>query len=541
MNIAATLQEVACQYGEKTGLVEAKTGKRLSFKDLNDSSNGYAHYLHQKGVCAGDRVMLMVRPSADFICLTFALFKIGAPVILIDPGMGYKNLLRCIERVQPKILVGLPQALLFAKVYKKTFSSVKHFFCCGKSFGIFGANICEQAQKYVADYPVYTPNKDDLAAIIFTTGSTGPPKGVRYEHGLFSAQRALIHDYYGIKAGDVDQPGFPLFALFSTSLGACAVIPDMDPTKPALVDPVKYIASIEKYGVTYSFGSPAIWNVISRYCVEHNKILPKLQKVLMAGAPVSGELLDRTRRMLSDDAQVFTPYGATESLPIVSIESREVIEETWADTQQGKGTCVGRPLPGMEIRVIEITDHPISQINETSSLVAGEIGEIIVCGNVVTKAYDNNEPETRLAKIADPENDRFWHRMGDTGYLDDQGRLWFCGRRAHRVCTTTTTLFTICVEAIVNVHKDVFRSALVGVTDPQSSEKQRPALILEKSKDSTLTDNALLDQVRILAAKSPLTKDIEVFFVHPSFPVDIRHNAKIFREKLSLWAEEKCK
>lgn len=541
MNIAATLQDIAEKYGDAPGLIEAKTGKTLSFKELNDLSDGYAQYLHKNGVSSGDRVMLMVRPSADFICLTFALFKIGAPVILIDPGMGYKNLLRCIKRVQPKILIGLPQALIFAKIYRKNFSSVHHFFCCGKSFGLLGPNIAEQAQKHIAKYPVYAPKTDDLAAIIFTTGSTGPPKGVRYEHDLFSAQRALIHDYYGIKAGDVDQPGFPLFALFSTSLGACAVIPDMDPTKPALVDPVKYIASIEKYGVTYSFGSPAIWNVISNYCMQHEKILPGLQKVLMAGAPVSGELLGRTRKVLTENAQIFTPYGATESLPIVSIESTEVIEETWIQTQQGKGTCVGRPLPGMKIRVIAISDSPIASISETELLATGEIGEIIVTGNVVTKSYDNNEDETTLAKIQDVENERFWHRMGDTGYLDDQGRLWFCGRRAHRVCTSEGVLFSICTEAIVNVHKDVFRAALVGVSDPVTEGKQLPVLIVEKTEASTLNDEELLEQVQQLANESPLTESISRFFVHPGFPVDIRHNAKIFREKLADWAEEKCK
>lgn len=540
MNIAATLQDVAKKYGEKPGLIEAKTGRTLTFKELNELSDGYANYLHDRGVCAGDRVMLMVRPSADFICLTFALFKIGAPVILIDPGMGYKNLLRCIQRVQPKVLVGLPQALIFAKIYRKTFSSVQHFFCCGNSFGLLGANIRKQAVNCVGEYPVYKPGKEDLAAIIFTTGSTGPPKGVRYEHDLFSAQRGLIHDYYGIKAGDVDQPGFPLFALFSTSLGACAVIPDMDPTKPALVDPQKYIASIEKYGVSYSFGSPAIWNVINRYCKENNKKLPGLHKVLMAGAPVAGELLERTRAILSEEAQIFTPYGATESLPIVSIESREVIDQTWHQTQQGKGTCVGRPLPGMEIRVIEIADQPIAHIDQTHSLAANEIGEIIVSGNVVTKGYDNNDEETRLAKIGDPDNGRFWHRMGDTGYLDDSGRLWFCGRRAHRVCTEQSTMFSICTEAIVNVHSDVFRSALVAVSGTTSQRNQRPAMIIEKTKESSLNDEELLNQVRALAAANPLTEDIELFFVHPSFPVDIRHNAKIFREKLSLWAGEKC-
>lgn len=537
MNIANTLQDVAKKYGDAPGLIEAAGGKTLSFNELNSLSDSYAHYFSEKGVKAGDRVMLMVKPSADFICLTFALFKIGAPVILIDPGMGYKNLLRCISGVNPKVLVGIPKGIVFAKVFKKSFSTVKLWFTCGGSFGLLGPDIREAGAKNSNPFPVYQPGSDDLAAIIFTTGSTGPPKGVRYEHDLFAAQRQQVAEYYGIKAGDVDQPAFPLFALFSTSLGACAVIPDMDPTKPALVDPKKFIASIEKYKVTYSFGSPAIWNVISHYCLKEKIVLESLTKVLMAGAPVSGELLARTKKILPASAQIFTPYGATESLPIVSIEADEVIEKTWQLSRQGKGTCVGRPLPGIEIKVIEISDQPISSIENIKELAIGEIGETIVTGNVVTRAYDNNEKETKLSKIADKEHNRFWHRMGDTGYLDDEGRLWFCGRRAHRVITEIGTLFSIPVEAIINEHPEVYRTALVGFG---SSNKQTPVLIIEKENNSSISDADLIDEVRAIASKNDLTKNVDTFLVHPAFPVDIRHNAKIFREKLAVWAEKQC-
>ncbi len=541
MNIGLTLQEVSAEKQNDNGLIEAATGKTLSFNELNRLSDSYSHYLTAKGVKAGDRVMLMVRPSAEFICLTFALFKIGAPVILIDPGMGYKNLLRCIARVKPKVLVGIPQAILFSKLFKKPFSTVELKICCGKSFGILGEDITKSGSKERDPFNVYTPKKDDLAAIIFTTGSTGPPKGVRYEHDLFSAQREHVKSYYGISQNDIDQPAFPLFALFSTSLGACAVIPDMDPTKPAQVDPQKFINSINKYGVTYSFGSPAIWNVVSNYCVEKNIVLDSVKKVLMAGAPVPGELLSRVKKTLPTDATIYTPYGATESLPIVSITGDEILDKTWEKSRVGKGTCVGRPLPGIEIKVIEISDTPIAKLQDAKEVKPFEIGEIIVTGNVVTRSYDNNEEETKLAKIYEQtgKSDRLWHRMGDTGYLDDEGRLWFCGRRAHRVITKDKTLYTIPTEAIINELEDVFRSALVGVPDPVHAGKQIPVMIIEKKKLSKVSDEQLLMEAKELGKSNSLTSTIDNYLIHPAFPVDIRHNAKIFREKLSLWAEGK--
>ncbi len=533
VNIAETLAERAVDLGSEPGLVEASTGKTLSFYELNRRADSFAHILSRKGVKAGERVMLMVRPSADFICITFALFKIGAPVILIDPGMGYKNLLRCIEGVEPKVFIGITKAHLFRTIFRKSFRSVRKCFCCGFSFGLFGADICKQADQDYGEFPAFAAATDDLAAIIFTTGSTGPPKGVRYEHGIFHAQLRLIRDYYGIGPGQTDQPAFPLFALFSTALGAKAVIPDMDPTRPAKVDPEKFIDSIEKYGVTYSFGSPAIWNVIAGYCESHSVTLKNLKKILMAGAPVSGELIARMQSVLEPDAKIHTPYGATESLPIVSIEGREISEKTWPLTQAGKGTCVGRALPGIEITILPISDKPITAFESSSCLPVYEIGEIVVRGDVVTRSYENNAEENRLSKITD--GDRFWHRMGDVGYLDDDGRLWFCGRRAHRVIGEKTTYYTIPCEAVFNVHPHVFRSALVAVPAPDNYFSL-PVLILEKEKESDIDSNSLIAEAKKLGAESHLTADIVHYLVHPDFPVDIRHNAKIFREKLSVWA-----
>ncbi len=537
INIAETFVGAAKEQGERIAVIEARTGTEISFKELNGRANAYADYFSSAGLGPGDITILMVRPSVDFICLTLALFKIGSPIVLIDPGMGYKNLLRCIARVGPKYLVAVPKAVLFSKIFSRPFKTVEKTFCCGNSFGLLGLNILKHNGTGV-DYPVYEPNTTDLAAIIFTTGSTGPPKGVCYEHSIFSAQLRLIKEYYAIGSGDVDQPGFPLFALFSAALGACAVIPDMDPTKPARVNPKKFVASIRKYRVTYSFGSPAIWNVVSRYCLDHGIVLHSLRKVLMAGAPVPCELLQRVQDILPADAETFTPYGATESLPIVSIEGREVVGKTWQQSRKGRGTCVGRPLPGIEIKIIHISDAPCGELTADMLAADGEIGEILVRGDVVTKAYCNNPEETRLAKI--PDGATFWHRMGDVGYVDQAQRLWFCGRRAHRVVTEQGTLFSVPCESIINEHPDVYRSALVGVDHGTAGPgKKIPAIIVEPQKGIKKSEKKLLEEVQKRAAESPITCDIKHFLVHKNFPVDIRHNAKIFREKLALWAQKK--
>ncbi len=530
-NIAAVLQRAALERGGETALVHKIRGRyqRLSFAGLDRCRRDFAARLRGGGVGPGDRVMLMVRPSMEFIGLTFALFSIGAVVILIDPGMGYRNLLRCIQSVRPDILIGIPRAVLFSRLFPGPFATVRMRICVGHGFGVMGKSL--SSMKPVPDNSDFVAAADDLAAIIFTTGSTGPPKGVQYTHGIFHAQLRLIQDYYGIGPGEVDQPAFPLFALFSTALGARAVIPDMDPSRPARVDPKKFIRTLLDERVTYSFGSPAIWNVVSRYCLDEGIILP-VQKILMAGAPVSGELVERVAKIIPPDGEIHTPYGATESLPIASIEGREILRECWELTAEGKGVCVGRPLPGITIAVIRPVAGSIADWQQVRKLGCGEIGEIVVKGPVVTRAYDHNPAETEMAKIAD--GDSFRHRMGDMGYFDPSGRLWFCGRKAHVVHAADGPMYSICCEGIFNTHPHVLRSALVGIGRPGN---QVPVVLVEKKEG--VGEDKLLAELKRLAGEYPLTKGISTFLVHPGFPVDIRHNAKIFREKLARWAEKR--
>jgi acyl-CoA synthetase (AMP-forming)/AMP-acid ligase II len=538
-NIAQTLPDTAKIYPDRPGLI-CKRGRGYrswTFKEMDNTADCFAYSLSERGVKKGDRVMLMVKPSLEFIALTFALFKIGAVIILIDPGMGYRNLLRCIGQVKPEVFIGIFKAHLFKLIVSRAFKTVRISVCIGPSFGLFGPSFsAEKAGKYSLDgqpFPTAEMQADDLAAILFTTGSTGPPKGVRYEHSIFQAQLKLIREYYQIGPADIDQPAFPLFALFSTGLGACSVIPEMNPAKPARVDPAKFVKTINTYRVTYSFGSPAIWNVVSRYCLEHNIKMPSVKTVLMAGAPVSGELLARTVSIVPHDAEIHTPYGATESLPITSITAREILADTWEKTRKGKGVCVGKPLPHITIRIIKTSDEPIEIWDESMLMPDNETGEIVVKGPVVTRGYDNNDRENHLAKIK--EGDEFWHRMGDLGYFDEKGRIWFCGRKAHRVITGANVMYTVCCEALFNEHPAVSRSALVGIGQ---AGKQVPVIIVELY-EKTRQREKLTAELRQIALNNEISRPIKHFLIHPDFPVDIRHNAKIFREKLGRWARGK--
>ncbi|MBI5556833.1 MAG: AMP-binding protein [Deltaproteobacteria bacterium] len=532
-NIARTLADVALKSPERTGLIvpSGKGFQRFTFGELFANSSRFANALTARGVKRGDRVMLMVKPSMEFVCLTFALFQLGGVVILIDPGMGYKNLLRCIGTVKPVVFAGIAKAHLFKSIFPRFFKTIHTSFRVGDTPWPFAVSLPRLAEKASASFDMVDAARDELAAVIFTTGSTGPPKGVQYTHGIFHAQLQYIRNYYRITSYDRDQPAFPLFALFSTALGACAVIPDMDPSRPARVDPQKFVQTIRDHDVTYSFGSPAIWNVVSRYCLEH-EIKLGVKKILMAGAPVSGELVERVKKIMAPGGELYTPYGATECLPVASISGTEILAETWPLTRMGKGVCVGPPLPGIDIRIMRATEGPVASRRDVSLLAGDEIGEIIVKGDVVTISYDHNDRENSLAKIADGEG--FWHRMGDMGYLDEKGRLWFCGRKAHRVRTGRETLYSVCCEAIFNEHPDVFRSALVGIGEAGS---QAPVLIVEPNKQVE-DEEVFFAELAQLARQNSLTENISHFLIHPSFPVDIRHNAKIFREELAAWAAE---
>jgi acyl-CoA synthetase (AMP-forming)/AMP-acid ligase II len=400
-----------------------------------------------------------------------------------------------------------------------------------------GHRLQDLARGLSEPYEPAPTHADETAAILFTSGSTGPPKGVVYTHGIFDAQVRYLQSHFGYGPDEVDLATFPLFALFDAALGMTAVIPDMDATRPGSVDPVKIIDAIHGQGCTHMFGSPALLDRVGRYGEAHRVKLPSLKRVVTAGAPVQPALLERFSDLLSDDAEVFTPYGATEALPVASVGSKQILGETRHATARGAGTCVGQPLEGVEVRIIEISDAAIAEWKDVRELPIGKIGEIAVKGPIVTREYFRQPKATALSKIRD--GDDIWHRMGDVGYLDDRGRLWFCGRKAHRVVTEQGTLFTVCCEVVFNQHPRVRRTALVGVGEPG---RQQPVLCVELGDaDAGPGRDQLRRELLALGATNELTKGIKTVLYHPAFPVDVRHNAKILREQLAVWAAERLR
>ena len=380
---------------------------------------------------------------------------------------------------------------------------------------------------------------DQTAAILFTSGSTGPPKGAVYTHAIFQAQVERFRSLYAIEPGEIDLCTFPLFALFAPALGMTSIVPEMDPTRPARVNPDKLFQAIDDFGPTNLFGSPALLRRVGPAGAARGLKIPTLRRVVTAGAPASARVLGEFARLLEPPAEIFTPYGATEALPSRQLAAREILEETRFQTDRGAGVCVGRPVEGIEVRIIRIDDEPIPSWSDDFEVSDGTVGEIIVAGPVVTREYFQRPEATALAKITDPARGTFFHRMGDLGYRDDHGRLWFCGRKSHRVVLLDTTLYTICCEGVFNAHPDVARSALVGV---QGKEAMIPVLCVEPVR-SLNRRTAIVSGASCSTAGRPFPTPggSQTILFHPSFPVDIRHNSKIFREKLAVWAARKLR
>lgn len=507
----------------------------LTYQQLDEASDRIACGLRAYGVTRGTRVALMVRPSLELFSLVFGLFKAGAVPVMIDPGIGLSHMKACLANSRPEAFIGIPFAQLARLVLGWAKGSVRTVITVGPR-GPWGGTTLDNVERAGAGASgeLAPTEADDTAAILFTSGSTGPPKGAVYTHGNFAAQVEAIRRMYDIRPGEIDLPTFPLFALFDPALGMTTVIPDMDPTRPAKADPRKIVAAIEDFGVTNMFGSPALLYALGRWGESSGTRLPSLKRVISAGAPVPAHVLRRIRAMLPREGLVVTPYGATECLPVTTIESREVLEQTAAKTAEGAGVCVGRPVPEVEVSIIRITDAPIERWSDAELVATGEIGEIVVRGPQATRRYWEADEHTALAKIVDASGARFHHRMGDVGYFDEHGRLWFCGRKSHRVELDGETLFTVPCEGVFNAHPDVFRSALVGVTRRGRAE---PVVCVELEPHAHSRDrSALRAELRERARAHRHTASIETFLVHDAFPVDIRHNAKIRREELARWA-----
>lgn len=541
-NIAAALPGLARERPDQIAMrCPGRNGRyevELTYAQLDARSDAIAAGLGKRGIVRGTRTVVMVRPTPEFFLLMFALFKAGAVPVLVDPGIDKRALKQCLDEAAPEAFIGIPLAML-GKALLGWSKSARTRITTGTRAWLADATLADiEREGHDAGPQLAETQPDDVAAILFTSGSTGVPKGVVYRHRHFVAQISMLGDAFGIQCGGIDLPTFPPFALFDPALGLTSIIPDMDPTQPAKADPRKLHAVITRFGVNQLFGSPALMRVLA----EHGEALPTLKRVTSAGAPVPADVVARMLELLPVNAQFWTPYGATECLPVAVIEGRELLSLR-ARTEHGAGTCVGRPVAGNDVRIIRIDDGAIEHWDAAMQLGVGQVGEITVAGPSATDSYFNRDAATTLAKIRETlldGSERIVHRMGDLGYFDSEGLLWFCGRKTQRVVVDgITTLCTEQVEPVFNTHPAIARSALVGIG---SKGAQDAVLCYELKPGIGRVRRERHDELLAIGKLFPHTARINTFMHYPKqFPVDIRHNAKINRELIAAWAAKQLK
>lgn len=549
-NLSTRLQENAEKFPEKPVFIFPGR-ETVTYRQLAERSTQMARGLTALGLRPGLRAVLMAPPSVDFFALVFALLRVGIVPVLVDPAIGLRNVTACLEAAQPESYFGSTLTHGLRLLYGWGKQSLRWNLRIGDvlSAGEAGPrvrrtslneNFSSESSSRLTEFSqkvgCNAPSLETEAAIVYTSGSTGLPKGAVFSHGNFTAQIEMLVQALDLRGDEVDLPAFPLFAMIDCLLGVTAVIPDLRFPPPAKVDPVKMIQAIQVYQVETMFVSPAALARVARHAVENRMKLPSLKKVITAGAPAPVEVQAQFVSLLEPGAELFGVYGSTETLPVALIHSREVLGETRYLSAQGAGVCIGRPVAGAEVRIIPILDEVISEWDERLEVQVGTVGEITVKGGAVTESYVGQAQATFLAKIREVDG-KIVHRMGDLGYFDEKGRLWYCGRKSHRVVTSTGTLFTEPVEGIFNAHPQVYRSALVGV---EKAGLVEPVLWVELSPAARGTDrNRLIGELLELAKAHEMAQSIQTILLHPAFPADVRHNSKIIREKLAELAKTK--
>ncbi|MFF3456808.1 fatty acid CoA ligase family protein [Streptomyces sp. NPDC002730] len=507
------------------------------------ASVGYAEFaacvtacaaaLEEHGIRRGTRTALLVTPGVDLLTLVFALLHVGAVPVVVDPGMGLNRMLDCLHRVGVQAFIGVPAAHILRRLRPRAFAGVRSLIKVGGGSG----TALEELTALGAGLPQLPPlesGPDDLALIGYTTGSTGPAKPVELTVGMLRGMA------YGVEKGHftADMTStlvtLPLMGVFDLAAGRTAVVPKMNMGRVGAADPALLTDAIQRFSVNAMFASPALLGPLSAHLAATGTHVPSLHMIVSGGAPVSPELMGALRAVLPDEARVFSTYGATEALPIALVESREALAGPAAGPAEGLGVCVGRPAPGTAVRTIAVSDGPVPRWTRKLPVAVGEMGEIVVSGEAVSPRYFQTPQADAEHKIQDGE--RRWHRTGDVGWIDGEGRIWFCGRKSHRVRAADGDLHTVRCESVFNTHPQVKRTALVGF-GPHG--EQRPVLCVELAPGTDRKQWARIEgELLELGARSPMTKAIADFLPHPAFPVDVRHNAKIRRELLAGWADD---
>jgi olefin beta-lactone synthetase len=525
--LGAALAERADDDGAALVELRGETSRTISWRALSRRTDEVARGLAAIGVGRGDRVAVLVPPGADLTVVLYACLRLGAVVVLADAGLGVGALSRAVKAAHPVAVIGIERALLAAKALGWAPTLVAAGSINRRVRRALGveATLVELADLgAVHDAELAWPEPDDEAAVLFTSGSTGPAKGVVYTHRGLAGMRDAVAETYAISPERSFVAAFAPFALLGPALGATSVSPDMDVTAPRTLTAVALAAAVRAVDGAVVFASPAalagILATRDELSDDDRAALGEVETLLSAGAPVPADLLLAVRELVPA-ASLHTPYGMTEMLPVTDIELTQILE-----AGDGPGVCVGLPVAGARVAVSALDDGGVAVGPPTTT--PGVLGEILVSGPHLKARYDGLW-FTQSASARDAG----WHRTGDVGQLDGTGRLWVEGRLAHVVTTDRGVVTPVAPERLVDAVDGVVRSAVVGV-GPRGT--QQVVVIVEPvgATSAGLAEPALAGQVR--AALDSVGLRVAAVLVVPSLPTDLRHNSKIDRTRLADWA-----
>ncbi|MGO1182138.1 MAG: alpha/beta fold hydrolase [Micrococcaceae bacterium] len=513
----------------------------VSWAQLSSVVNAIAVGLRRTGVRPGDRVSLLVQPGRDLTAALYAVLRVGAIAVVADAGLGIKGMTRAVRTARPQWIIGELPGLTLARTQRwpgrrLSVQTLSRPLRAGLHVetSLYGLATAYDGHVYhpTQDHP--DPEPTQTAAILFTSGSTGPAKGVRYTHDRLSALTQVLRDAFGVTPGSSLLAGFAPFALLGPAIGATSVTPKMSVTKPSTLTAAAVADAAAAGSATMVFASPAaLRNVVAtadRLTDDQRRRLTTISLMLSAGAPVAPELMDRVLELMPH-AEFHSPYGMTESLLLADID-RDTLRAVYSDNDAAQhGACVGRPVPGVEIAIAPLNDDGTpAQRPHSGNTVENLLGEVVVSAPHMTAGYDRLWHTDHLSK-RDFDGERQWHRTADIGRIDSAGRLWIEGRLQHVITTANGPVAPGGPEARIDTLGAVSRTAVVGV-GPRSA--QAIVAVIEPTDPSVkpgLAPTWLSDQVR-----ASVDLPVAAVLVTSQVPVDIRHNSKIDRTRLARWA-----
>ncbi|WP_240630246.1 alpha/beta fold hydrolase [Specibacter cremeus] len=508
----------------------------LSWAELAERVDDLATGLAGLGVRAGDRVSLLVPPGIGLTTLIYACLRLGAVVVVADAGLGTAGMSRAIKGAGPTYLVGIERALAGARLFNWPGLRIAAGPLSVRKAGLLNVAAtvpsllaAGRARRGSVPFPPADPDAD--AAVLFTSGSTGPAKGVVYTHRRLAAMRDTLRSTYDLRAGTALVAGFAPFALLGPALGATSVTPAMDVTAPATLTAVALAEAARAVQATTVFASPAaLVNVLATSGAlddGQRAALATVELLLSAGAPIAEPLLARVQALVPN-ASLHTPYGMTEALPVTDIDLAGI-----RAAGNGNGVCVGTPVSGATVAIAPLAAD--GSVAGQPSFEPGVTGEILVSAPHVKKRYDRLWI-TQRASVSIPG----WHRSGDVGHLDDAGRLWVEGRLGHILTTPAGVRTPVAGEHAAQGVPAVARAAVVGVGPAGTQAAVAIVETAPPAKRSGLASPALAAAVRTAVADATgvdgVGMDVAAVLVIDAMPTDIRHNSKIDRTALAAWA-----